>query len=392
MAIPRLKEYSGPALFSYGFRPFFMLASFYAGISILLWLPQFYGFLELSSTFSPIDWHIHELFFGFAAAVVTGFLFTAVPNWTGRMPIQGLPLIGLVLIWIAGRLAVTYSFYIGWEEAMVIDGAFLACVWGAIATEIIVGRNWRNLKVLVPLTVLFAANIAFHLEVYNEGMSDISLRVSMTAIIAFILLIGGRIIPSFTRNWLVKNNPGRLPKPFAAYEKINLGFCILTMIFWIVLPDSQLTGLLFYGAGFLLLGQLTRWAGERAFTEILVLVLHISYLFIAIGYLLIATAIIAPDLMSQISGIHALGVGAIGGMTLSVMVRATKGHTGQTLAADGWDKMIFLAIGLAAIFRIVATIYIDTNDLLMPISGIAWTIAFIGFAVRYYPAFTKLKN
>lgn len=389
MAIPRLKEYSGPTLLSYGFRPFFLLASIYAAISIALWLPQFYGFLEISSIFAPVDWHIHELFFGFVAAVITGFLFTAVPNWTGRMPIQGLPLLSLVLVWIAGRFAMTFSAHLGWIAAMVIDAAFLACVWGAIAMEIVAGRNWRNLKVLIPLTVLLAANIVFHLEVYFVGVSDVSRRIAMTSVIAFILLIGGRIIPSFTRNWLVRNNPGRLPKPFATYEKLNLAFAIIAMVSWCVSPDGPLTGILFIVAAFSLIGQLSRWAGDRTFSEILVLVLHISYLFIVVGYLLFGSAILFPDLLPQISGYHALGVGAIGGMTLSVMLRATKGHTSQPLVADVWDILIFCAIAIAAVLRIIVTIHQDVSDFLMPISGLAWAIAFLGFAVTYFPLLTK---
>ena len=389
VAIPRLKEHSGSVLLSYGFRPFFLLASIYAALSIALWLPQFYGLLELSSAFAPVDWHIHELFFGFAAAVITGFLFTAVPNWTGRMPIQGIPLLGLILLWIAGRFAMTFSAHLGWAAAMVIDAAFLTCVWGAIAMEIVAGRNWRNLKVLIPLTVLLTANIAFHLEVYFEGVADVSRRVAMASVIAFILLIGGRIIPSFTRNWLVKNNPGRLPKPFAIYEKLNLAFAIIAMVSWCVNPDGQLTGVLFLTAAFLLTGQLARWAGDRTFSEMLVLVLHISYLFIVVGYLLFGTAILFPDLLPQISGYHALGVGAMGGMTLSVMLRATKGHTSQPLVADVWDKVIFCAIAIAAILRIIATLYLDVSDFLMPISGLAWAIAFLGFAIIYFPLLTK---
>ncbi len=389
VAIPRLNEYSGPPLLSYGFRPFFLLASLYAAISIVLWIPQFYGFLSLDSAFAPVDWHIHELFFGFVAAVITGFLFTAVPNWTGRMPIQGIPLLWLVAVWIAGRIAMAFSAHLGWLAVMMIDAAFLMCVWVVIAIEIFSGRNWRNLKVLIPLTVLLAANFAFHLEVYSEGVSDVSRRIAMTSVVAFILLIGGRIIPSFTRNWLVKHNPGRLPNPFGTYEKINLAVAIITLVIWCISPDGTWTGIFFYAAAFLLIGQLARWAGDRTFSEILVLVLHVSYLFLVVGYLLFGTAILFPDFLPQISGYHALGVGAIGGMTLSVMLRATKGHTAQPLTADFGDKVIFAAIGIAASLRIIATLHPDLSEVLMLISGVAWAGAFLGFAIIYFPLFAK---
>ena len=137
MAIPRTQPYTGPAILSYGFRPFFLLGTLYTGLSMLLWLPQFYGELSLSTVFAPTDWHVHELYFGFLPAVVTGFLFTAVPNWTGRMPLQGNGLLALVLLWIAGRLAVTFSSHTGWQGALLIDASFLIAVTVVIAREII---------------------------------------------------------------------------------------------------------------------------------------------------------------------------------------------------------------------------------------------------------------
>jgi uncharacterized protein involved in response to NO len=124
--IPRLRSYDGPALLSYGFRPFFLLGSIYAGLAIMAWLPLFYGELELMTAFAPRDWHVHEMLYGYLPAVITGFLLTAVPNWTGRLPLQGTPLLVLVLIWVAGRFAVTVSAWIGWAFALLVDAAFLA--------------------------------------------------------------------------------------------------------------------------------------------------------------------------------------------------------------------------------------------------------------------------
>ena len=177
MAIPRTRPSAYPAVLSYGFRPFFLLGSLQAGAAILFWLPLFYGRLETSSVFSPVDWHVHELLFGYLAAVVTGFLLTAIPNWTGRLPVQGLPLLALALLWSAGRFVVFFSAEIGWLTGAVIDCAFLLAVVAAAATEIIAGRNWRNLKVLLPVTALLAANMMFHAEAHYQGVSDISRRL-----------------------------------------------------------------------------------------------------------------------------------------------------------------------------------------------------------------------
>src|SRR6187431_555782 len=154
MAVPRTRPGNYPAILSYGFRPFFLLASLYGGVTILFWLPLLYGYLETSSLFTPVDWHVHEMLFGYVAAVVTGFLLTAVPNWTGRLPLQGGPLLTLVVTWLAGRIAVALSAKTGPVMAGVVDSAFLVLVVAAVAREIIAGRNWRNLKVLIPVGVL----------------------------------------------------------------------------------------------------------------------------------------------------------------------------------------------------------------------------------------------
>src|SRR3954471_8576978 len=135
MAIPRLRTHSGPALLSYGFRPFFLLGACYAALAILAWLPLFYGEIGLATAFSPVDWHVHEMLYGYVPAVVTGFLLTAIPNWTGRLPIQGTPLLVLVSVWVAGRVCVSFSAETGWLFAAIIDVGFLALVVAAAARE-----------------------------------------------------------------------------------------------------------------------------------------------------------------------------------------------------------------------------------------------------------------
>src|SRR5690349_1722508 len=144
-AIPRLREHSGPTLLSYGFRPFFLFGACYAALAILVWLPLFYGELALPIAFSPRDWHVHEMLYGYIPAVVTGFLLTAIPNWTGRLPLQGGSLMALFAAWVAGRAAVALSGWIGWLAAAAIDTAFLMLVVAAAAREIVAGKNWGNL-------------------------------------------------------------------------------------------------------------------------------------------------------------------------------------------------------------------------------------------------------
>src|SRR5262249_45515854 len=203
-AIPRLRFYQGPALLSYGFRPFFLLGAVHAGLAVLVWLPMFYGELALTTAFAPRDWHVREMLYGYFPAVMSGLLLTAVPSWTGRLPLQGGPLLGLVLVWAAGRIAVTLSAEIGWLAAAVIDTAFLALVAAATLREIAVGRNYRNIKIPALVSLLTAGNIAFHLEAHFRGSAEYGIRVGIAVIVVLIMVIGGRIIPSFTRNWLAR--------------------------------------------------------------------------------------------------------------------------------------------------------------------------------------------
>ena len=249
--VPTRQSYDGPVLFSNGFRPFFLLGSIYAGLAILVWLPVFYGEITLTSAFAPRDWHVHEMLYGYLPAVITGFLFTAIPNWTGRLPIRGTPLMVLVAVWIAGRLGVTFSAETGWFPAMLIDASFLLLVALAAAREIIAGRNWRNLAVVMLVLLLLAGNVAFHLEAHFQGSADIAIRAGIAVVVLLIALIGGRIVPSFTRNWLVRENPGRLPVPFGRFDTIVVAIGAVALAAWVVSPDS-----LFTGAGLALAGLL----------------------------------------------------------------------------------------------------------------------------------------
>jgi len=392
MAIPRTRPYTGPAILSYGFRPFFLLGSLYSGLSILLWLPQFYGELSLSTLFAPTDWHVHELYFGFLPAIATGFLFTAIPNWTGRMPLQGNGLLALVLLWIAGRLAVTYSSHIGWQAALIIDVGFLVAVAIVIAREIIAGANWRNLKVLLPLTILTAANIAFHLEAHFIGVSDISRRLAALAAIMLIMLIGGRVIPSFTRNWLVRENPGRLPAPFSRFDLLSIAVAVTALALWTARPESLITATAMAIAALFQFIRLARWAGFRTLRDPLVWILHAGYLFVPVGLGLIAAAIFLPELVSPLAGVHALGIGAVGGMTLAMMVRASLGHTGQALHARPAITLLFVAVLVAAITRILATMTDSHTDIMLHVAAFAWMAAFCGFAVVFVAALSRRRK
>lgn len=390
MAVPRTKPGNYPAILSYGFRPFFLLGSLYAGLTILVWLPLFYGQLEIYSSFSPVDWHIHEMLFGYLAAVVTGFLLTAVPNWTGRLPVQGLSLLLLAAVWVLGRLAVFFSDQLGWSAAATIDCAFLLLVAAATAREIIAGKNWPNLKVLIPVTILFVTNICFHIEFAHTGSSDYSRRLGLGMFLMLLVIIGGRIIPSFTRNWLVRENPGRLPVPFNRFDQATLLLTLIALLSWVVLPEHGFTAAAFFIAALLQAARLYRWAGWRTLREPLVTILHAAYAFVPFGLLLIAGGIAAPELVPPAAGVHAIGIGALGGMTVAVMTRATLGHTGRQLEANKGTRVLYVAILIAAITRILAS-FDPAGTTLLYVSAASWTVAFLGFVFCFGRMLTRAR-
>jgi uncharacterized protein involved in response to NO len=382
MAIPRTRPGHYPALFSYGFRPFFLLGALYGGAAILFWLPLFYGSLATSSAFAPVDWHVHEMLFGYLAAIVTGFLLTAIPNWTGRLPLQGFPLLVLVLLWLVGRVAVFFSAIVDWRLAMLADCAFLLAVAAATGREIVAGRNWRNLKVLGPVFVLLGANAAFHAEAHFDGASDVSRRLGIGAAIVLIMIVGGRIVPSFTRNWLVRENPGRLPAPLGRFDVAAIAVSVVAIATWAFYPLHPASGVLLIAAALVNAVRLLRWVGDRAWREPLVLVLHLAFAFVPVGFTLNGLAALLPDTALQAAGLHAFGAGAIGCMTLAVMTRATLGHTGHALTATAGTCVLYGAVMAAAALRIAAA-FVAANETLLLVSAGAWAGAFLGYAALF---------
>ncbi len=382
-ALARRRNYAGPAIFSYGFRPFFFAGAIWAALSIVLWVPQYSGDLAVPSAISPLDWHIHEMLFGYVSAIVAGFLLTAIPNWTGRLPVCGAPLAGLVMLWLAGRVAMLSTAAIGLGTAAVIDVVFLVVLAGVAMREIVAGKNWRNLRVLAIVAVLIAGNIVFHAEIVWSGAADYGIRLGLAAVLLLISLVGGRIIPSFTHNWLVRANPGRLPHSFGFFDMIVLAVSVVAFAAWIIAPGNAVSGWLLVAAGLLHIVRLARWAGDRTFVERLVLVLHVAYVFVPAGFLLTGISILRPDLVPASAGIHAWTAGAIGMMTLAVMTRASLGHTGQPLVASALTQLVYGCAFCAAVLRIASAF---TGDMvLMHIAAAAWVLAFAGFAAAYGP-------
>lgn len=383
MAVPRLRDYTGPAILSYGFRLFFFSGAVFAGLAILVWVPMFFGWVHLPTALPPRDWHVHEMLYGYLAPVITGFLLTAIPNWTGRLPLQGRPLLVLFAAWAIGRIAIAFSEFLPPLLVALLDLSFLGLVAAACAREVIAARNWRNLRVLALVAILIVGDVAFHVEVAREGSADYGIRIAIAGAIMLVVLIGGRIVPSFTRNWLVRMNPGRLPQPFGPADIATMAVSGVALALWIVATDQAVTGYALIAAALLQAFRLARWAGDRTWRDPLVFVLHAAYAFVPLGFLL--TGLAALQLVPVSAGIHAWTGGAIGTMTLAVMTRASLGHTGRALVASSATQAIYGVACLSAVARIAAALAPQWSGVLLPVAGLAWAAAFLGFAASYFP-------
>ena len=377
-------------VFSYGFRTFFLAAGGFAALAILLWLPVFLGEAALPVALAPRDWHAHEMVFGYAAAAIAGFLLTAIPNWTGRKAVAGRPLMLLAAVWLAGRIGMAVSDAVGLYAAMALDLLFLPLVAIIAGREIVASGNRRNFKIVAILGLLIAANVAFHVEVLRAGVADIGLRLGLAVVVALIVLIGGRIVPSFTRNALMREGPGRLPAPFDRLDIACIAVSVAALAAWVAAPDWPVSGALALAAGLLQCVRLARWAGDRARGDWLVLVLHLAYAFIPIGFLLAGASALLDRPMPGAAS-HAWGVGGMGLMTLAVMTRATLGHTGRALVASRGTVLVYGLALAAAIARIGAAVAPSLTVELLVFAAIAWSAAFAGFAVLYGPMMVRMQ-
>ncbi len=378
----RRRAYKGPILFSHGFRIFFLLAGIWAALAMTLWVVFLATGTQIPSRLIGADWHMHEMVFGYSSVVIAGFLLTAVPNWTGRLPVLGWPVVSLSGIWIAGRIAIFTSEWLPTLVAPLIDSAFLVVLAAVLAREIIAGKNWRNLKVLGVVVLLAISNGIFHYEALNGlAFGGYGIRMGVGTIVFLIILIGGRVIPSFTRNWLARLGPGHLPTPINRFDTFAIAIAIAALLTWVIAPEFIGVRIFSALAAVTHVARFARWAGWRTMAEPLVVILHIGYAFVPLGFLLLATG----DSM-QIP--HAWMVGVIGVVTLAMMTRVSLGHSGRPLVSTKSVAALYWAIVLAAVLRIT-TGFLPDQTYLLYTSATLWIAAFTGFVIVYYPILAK---
>lgn len=385
LALRRARMAASPAILRGGFRPFFFLGAMWAVIAITMWMLTFAGVLALPSILEPVNWHRHEMLFGFVGAVIAGFLLTAIPNWTGRLPIAGWPLAGLAGFWAAGRIAVLCSVSTGMAAAAIVDVGFYFVLAGLAAREVMATKN-RNLPVVAMVFLIGVANAADHAGAAGVLPDpEIGMRACISIVVMLISLIGGRIIPSFTRNWMTKQGiTRRLPTQPTRYD---LAVVIATgagLLSWTVAPDARSVGALLMAVGAGQVLRLSRWGGLRSARDPLVFILHLGYFWVPAGLLLLGASIFGTGIPKS-AAIHALTAGAMPTMILAVMTRAILGHTGRQLAANSQTVMIYALITLGALVRVATSLSILDYSNGMQMAALMWAGAFVLFLIAYGP-------
>ena len=385
LALRRARLAASPAFLRGGFRPFFFLGACWAVIALALWILALSGNLVLPSALEPLLWHRHEMLFGFVGAVIAGFLLTAIPNWTGRLPIAGWPLAGLVGLWAGARMAVLFSGWTGLAAAVILDVGFYFLLAGLAAREVTAAKN-RNLPPVVMVFLMGVANAADHAGAAQwlpDG--DVGIRAGIAIVIMLISLIGGRIIPSFTTNWMKKQGMTlRLP---TQPTRFDLGVLIVTgagLLAWIAVPNAPWVGVLLMVVGGAQLLRLSRWGGLRSAREPLVFILHLGYFWVPTGLFLLGASIVETG-MPRSAAIHALTAGAMPTMILAVMTRAILGHTGRQLTATPSTVLIYALITLGALMRVASPFVFLNYSTGMELAALTWAAAFVLFLATYGP-------
>ena len=381
-------------LFSYAFRPLFLLATLYAVLLVPLWVASWLGYLPMPSMLgTPSWWHAHEMIFGFAGAAIGGFALTAVATWTKRPPVAGAPLMILSALWLLARVFFAQPFPGLLVPAIIADLGYYLLLFVLMSREVIGARNQRNYKVLGILALLGASNALFFWAMMRNSIWTMpALLAGLWLVVLLINLIGGRIIPGFTRNWLKRrmteqsSPPLRLPPAFDRFDLLTSVLIGAFGVLHVVGASSRWTAILGMLTSVLLFVRLTRWQGVHGGGEPLVWVLHVAFAWIPLGILLLTFAEL--DFLPRTAGIHALTSGAITTMILAVASRAALGHTGRPLESHPVLTAAYVLVTVAAICRVAATVGPGARPLLV-CSALAWFLGFACFAWRYVPILTQ---
>ena len=375
-------------LLALGFRPFYLLAAVFAVCALPVWIISFLGGAQSGAYLQGIAWHSHEMIFGFAPAVIAGFLLTAVRNWTGQATPTGTPLAGLVILWLLARVLMLTGPALA---AAVVDVLFLPTLGIAVAIPIWRSRNTRNYKVLGVIFVLTLANAAYHLASLNllpVGLARVSMLAALDVISILIAIIGGRVIPAFIGNAVRQAEP----RHHIGVEVVSIGALVVILALgvlqpWMPVPATAWIVVLTIAA----VGQgirLLLWQPWRAVGNPLLWMLPAAYAWLPITLALRALALF--DIVPVSAAFHALTIGAIASLMVAMMMRSALGHTGRPLVAGRAEIIAFALLQLAAVARVLASsVAAVAYREAMIVSGALWTLAFAVFLYRYWAILTR---
>ncbi|HVK98937.1 MAG TPA: NnrS family protein [Dongiaceae bacterium] len=376
-----------PVLLRYAFRPFFLLTGLYAVLSVAAWAGFLLAEWPLPLGVSPVQWHSHEMLYGLVPAAIAGFLLTAMTNWTQARPLQGTGLLLLILLWVAGRVVMWFA---GWLPAWLVaavDFVFLPVLGIYVASILIRHRNHRNLILIVVLALLAAGNLLMHLgfTTHNDTLLKLGQLLGFDVIAVLMLVIGGRIIPAFSANWLrAKGGNPDWVKRSDLLDRLAIASVILLLPLDGFGASAQLTGSAALFAGLVNLVRLVRWAGWRVAAEPLLWILHLAYAFIVLAFLLRGASAFS-NLIPATAWEHLLGVGGIGTLILAVMTRVAMGHTGRPLVLRPMGVWIYVAILLATLLRTTVALQLMDFRVGVMLAALCWVLAFGLFVILYFP-------
>ena len=375
-----------PAFLSYGFRPFFLLGAAWAIAALAIVLAAL-AFGAWPAAAPPLGrWHGHEMLFGFVAAAVAGFLLTAVPTWTGTPPLRGAPLAWLAALWLAGR-AVMLPWLELWDGAWaLVDAAFFPALALAVGAPLVRTRNYRNLQFIAFLLVLASADVLFVLGGAGQLEPAIDpLRLVVNIFALMIAVVGGRIVPLFTRNALLARGVKTAMTPLPWLDRASIAAVVAVLVGDLVLPSSFAAGWLAALAAVLHAVRLGRWRGGATLSMPIVWVLHAGYAWLPIAFALKAIWLLGAAPWA-VNWLHAFTAGAFGTMVLGVMTRVALGHTGRPLVAAKAVTAAYVLVIVGAALRIAAPIALPAHYIeLMAAALAAWAGAFAIFLTVYVP-------
>ncbi|MBK1838216.1 NnrS family protein [Azospirillum sp. YIM B02556] len=373
-----------PILFQYGFR-FFFLFSGVAAVGLLgAWLGVLVTGEWPDHAVGASAWHAHEMLFGTVVAAVAGFLLTAVPSWTGTKAVSGAPLMALAALWIAGRVAVFPWTGMPEPVAAVIDLAFLPGLGVALARPLVAAGKWRNSAFLILIALLTAGNLLIHLEWLDllDGGAEAGFALGLGIVLMMVTVIGGRILPAFTRNGLGKAGLGVRSWPMVERPVLVLTLTLVPAT--MAAPDSVVTGLIALAAAVAHTVRLAGWQGWKAWRSPILWILHVGYLWVPMALLLRGLHALAG--LPAAAGTHALTVGAFATLILAVMSRASLGHTGRPLVVSRSTVAAYVLLTVAAVARTASPLLpVEWVWSALQCSGYAWVAAFTLYLVAYAP-------